>query len=962
MTKQLLISACAAVLLAACSGGTDTDTKTTEISTKTSSETTMSNIKSIESVTKAGDEIVIPYKKFELENGLTVVLHQDKSDPLVHVDVTYHVGSGREDVGKSGFAHFFEHMMFQGSENVADEEHFKIITEAGGTLNGTTNSDRTNYFETVPNNQLEKMLWLEADRMGYFLNAVTQDKFEVQRETVKNERGQRVDNRPYGLLWERVGEAMFPEGHPYSWSTIGYLEDLDRATLDDLKKFFLRWYGPNNAVLTIGGDFDEAQTLEWVEKYFGPIPRGPEVDKPVYEPVTLDKNRYISLEDNVAIPLLYMAWPTVYANHPDEAPLDVLMSIMGEGKTSLLYKNLEKPGLAVNVGAGHSCRELSCSFTLIALPRPGRPGGLAEMEEKLRESLAEFEERGVQDDDLLRVKSGIVSGMIYGLESVSGKVSQLAAYETYRDSPNGIQDDIARYENVTKADVVRVYNQYIKNKPAVIMSIVPKGQANLIASGDTWERYERTIPASEPAVVNWSLPEDDFDRSIIPSAGPNPSIKVPPVYTSKLANGIEILGAVNDETPTTTISIRVKAGQEREDVSKLGLASMTADMLGEATTESSVEELSNRLDKLGSSVSISAGDGYTTISIRSLTKNLDETVEIAAEKFFKPKFDEVDFARLQAQYVEGIKASKKEASGIATELFNRQLFGDNNAFAWGNSGTIASIEGLTVDDARAFYETNYSPEIATIVAVSDLNKGKLTAALKPFAGWEGEDIAPSTMNGFPELEAGTLYFIHKPGAAQSEIRIGNRSIPYDPTGEYFRMGLMNYALGGAFNSRINLNLREDKGYTYGARSFFSGLENRGFFRASAGVRTDATAASITEFVNEIQNYAANGITEEELAFTKSAIGQRDARSYETPRQKLGFLSRMMTYNLEPSFIDEQNAILADMTKEELDGLAKKHLNLDDMIMLVVGDKDVVFEEIKALGYPIVELDEDGNPK
>ncbi|NNE58798.1 MAG: insulinase family protein [Hellea sp.] len=943
MMKKFLVSACVAILLTACSGN----------------NADVEGIKLVETVERRGDEIIIPFKKFELENGLTIILHEDKSDPLVHVDVTYHVGSGREDIGKSGFAHFFEHMLFQGSENVADEEHFKIITEAGGTLNGSTNSDRTNYYETVPSNQLEKMLWLEADRMGYFLNAVTQEKFEVQRETVKNERGQRVDNRPYGLLWERVGEAMFPEGHPYSWSTIGYLEDLDRATLDDLKKFFLEWYGPNNAVITIGGDFDEAQTLEWIEKYFGPIPAGPDVGEPKYEPVTLDADRYISLEDKVAIPLLYMAWPTVNRNHEDEAPLDVLMSIMGQGKTSLLYKNLEKDGLAVNTSAGHNCRELSCEFTLLVMPNPAKGNSLSDMENILRDSLNEFEKRGVEDDDLIRVKANIVSDKIYGLESVSGKIRSLAAYETLDGDANRIGADIKRYEAITKADVTRVYEQYIKGKPAVIMSIVPEGKADLIAKPDTWQRYERTIPASLPANVNWSLPQDDFDRSIIPSAGANPTIKVPPIYEAVLNNGIKVMGAVNSETPTTTISIRLKAGQNQERLENLGAASMTAAMLNEATLDSTVEELSNRLDKLGSNVSISAGDDYTTVYVKTLTKNLDETIAIVAEKIFKPKFAKADFERLQQQTIQNIRASKKQPAGVATEIFNRKLFGDKNAFAWPNSGTEDSVANMKLADVRRFYRANYSAEIAEIIAVSDLDEADVMKSLATFSSWEAKPVRLKKAKPFPKLEVGTLYFIDKPGAAQSEIRIGKRSLPYDSTGEQYRLGLMNYALGGAFNSRINLNLREDKGYTYGARGFFNGSEDRGFYRASSGVRTDATAASVKEFVKEIKKYQAKGITEEELSFTKSAIGQSDARSYETPRQKLGFLGRMMTYDLDPSFVDEQNAILADISKAEIDALAKKHLRLGQMIMVVVGDKAAVYDDLVELGYPIVELDEDG---
>jgi len=961
MTKKLLLSVSVAIMLAACQGAGDAANKAKDTASKI---TLPAGVTLLETVTKKGDEVVIPYKKYKLDNGLTVVLHQDKSDPLVHVDVTYHVGSGREDIGKSGFAHFFEHMLFQGSKNVKDEQHFGLITESGGTLNGTTNGDRTNYFETVPSNQLEKMLWLESDRMGYFLNgpAVGEKAFEVQRETVKNERGQRVDNQPYGLLFERVGEAMFPEGHPYSWSTIGYLEDLDRADINDLKRFFLKWYGPNNATLTIGGDLDETETLEWVRKYFAPIPSGPEVGNPEYVPVTLDADRYISLEDkNARLPLLFMSWPTVHANHPDEAPLDVLQNIMGGGQTSLLYKNLEKPGLTVQAASGHQCREISCSFTLFALANPARVKSLADMESVIRESLVEFEGRGVEDDDLTRVKADIVSGMIYGLESVRGKISQLAAYQTFRDNPNGIADDIARYEGVTKADVMRVYNKYIKEKPAVIMSIVPEGRLDAIAKADTWERYERTLPpATEAEPFEWTPPEDNFDRSIIPPAGPNPSIKAPDVYNASV-NGIPVLGALNNEVPTTTVSVRIKTGQMHEPMDKLGLAAMTAAMLGEATTESTAEELSNRLDKLGSAVTFNSGDTFTTMRIRSLSKNLDETVAIAMEKLLKPKFDEADFKRNQANTLQGIRQAKKQPAQTASEIFNKVMYGTDNNFAFSNAGTEETAQNITIEDVKAFYDTHYSPKIASIIAVSDLGESALTKALAPLKDWEGGDVPAVKANPFPELEAKTIYFVDQPGAPQSEIRIGKRALPFDATGEYYKSGIMNFMLGGAFNSRINLNLREDKGYTYGARSFFNGDETRGWYRAGAGVRADSTAASIKEFVSEISKYHSQGVTPEELEFTKSAMGQRDARAYETPGQKLGFLGRMMTYDLKPSFVDDQADILQGMSKADVDALASKHLNLDDMIMVVVGDKAKYMDEVKALGYPVVEIDANGNP-
>jgi zinc protease len=907
--------------------------------------------------------IVIPYKKYELDNGLTVVLHEDLSDPLVHVDITYHVGSGREEVGKSGFAHFFEHMMFQGSENVGDEEHFRIVSESGGTLNGTTNADRTNYFETVPANQLEKMLWLEADRMGFFLDAVTQDKFEIQRETVKNERGQRMDNQPYGRLNERVNEALYPEGHPYSWQTIGYIEDLNRVDVNDLKEFFLRWYGPNNATLTIGGKFDAAETLTWINKYFGSIPRGPEVAKPDIPVVTLETDRYLSMEDNVALPLVYMAFPTVHLYHDDEAPLDVLMYVLGQGETSLLYKNVVKNGLAVNARAGHGCQELSCTFTVFALPNPASGTTLADLERIVRASLDEFETRGVVDDDLARVKMDIVSGMIYSLESVAGKVGRLASHQTFTGNPNFTGDDIARYENVTKEDVMRVYRQYIKGKSAVVMSIVPPGQMSMIAREDSWSRFERDLPDYTPVSeedLAFRRAKDDLDRSVMPPSGDNPSVVLPEIWRAELENGIEVLGAINSETPTVAIQLRIEAGQRSESLDKLGLAAMTAAMLNESTTERTNEELSNELQKLGATVQFGAGNDNTILTIRSLSENLDDTLAIAAERLLQPKFDEDDFERVKAQTLQAIRQGKKQPATTAATVYQMLLYGKDNSFSYLNIGTEESVVKLTLDDVKGFYADNYSPKITSIVAVSDQAQDALVKKLSVFEDWEGSDVIGVGFNEFPEIGETKIYLIDKPGAAQSEIRIGKRALTFDATGEYYRANLMNFTLGGAFNSRINLNLREDKGYSYGARSGFNGTRDYGSFTAQAAVRTDTTGDSIVQFENEIRNYAESGISETELAFTRRAIGQRDARNYETPGQKLGFLSQILVYDLDDDFVDKQNEILDAIGLEELSQVAAEQLSMDDMIIVVVGDKQTILPSLEELGYEIIELDEAGN--
>jgi zinc protease len=912
----------------------------------------------VEQVKAEAGKTVIPYQKYTLSNGLTVILHQDGSDPLVHVDMTYHVGSGREDLGKSGFAHFFEHMMFQGSENVADEQHFKLVTEAGGTMNGTTNSDRTNYFQTVPVNQLEKMLWLEADRMGFLVDAVTQEKFEVQRETVKNERGQRVDNRPYGRLNERVSEALYPAGHPYSWPVIGFMDDLNRVNVNDLKAFFLKWYGPNNATLTIGGDIDVKTTLALVEQYFGSIPRGPEVNMPEKPTFEVTEDRYISMEDNVHLPLVYMSYPTVSVRHEDEAPLDVLSSILGGGKTSLLYKNLVKNQIAVQAAASHPCAELACTFNFVALPHPASGKNLADVEKVIRDSLVEFEERGVKDDDLAKVKASMEANFIFGLQSVSGKVSALAANQTFKGDPNYIEQDIARYANVTKADVMRVFKKYIKDQNGVIMSIVPKGKLDLIAAQDNFtppprSKGEVSKTSADSLVVRKAT--DNFDRSKMPTAAGNKAVDVPSMWQEKLANGINVLGTQSIETPTTSFLLKIPAGHYYSDKDKAGVVALLASTLNESTTERSAEDMSNELQKLGSSIYISAGTQYLHVNVSTLTKNLDATIALVTEKLMKPAFVESEFARNKSNAIQGAINSKKDAGYLASTAY-RQLLQADNIAAISTQGTEQSINNINLADVKAFYQRQVKPFNSQLIVVSDLKEKSLVKSLNVFSTWQGKGEELALTLATPKTKTGVIYLVNKDGAAQSAIRIGKRSITQDIMGEYYKSYLMNFPLGGAFNSRINLNLREDKGYTYGARSGFSADQFSGSFTASAEVRADATDKSIIEFVSEINGYRDQGITSQELKFMRSAINQKDALKYETPRAKLGFLAQILEHDLAPSFVKERAEIVENITADEINALAKKHLDLSDMLMVVVGDAKTLKPQLKALGYDVVDYE------
>lgn len=921
--------------------------------------------KLVEKIEKKGDEMVIPYEKYVLPNGLTVVLAEDHSDPLVHVDITYHVGSAREEIGKSGFAHFFEHMMFQGSDNVGDEQHFKIISEAGGTLNGSTNLDRTNYYETVPANQLEKMLWLESDRMGFLLDAVTQKKFEIQRSTVKNERGQNYDNRPYGLLSEFTSKNLYPYGHPYSWLTIGYIEDLNRVDVQDLKNFFLRWYGPNNATITIGGDLNPAQTIKLVEKYLGSIPRGPEVTPTVLAPVKLSADRYASFVDNYARqPLLVKTFPTVRNYDKDMAPLACLAQIIGQGKNSILYQQMVKTQKATNASAFSRMSELSGEFTVQMTPFPGN--SLSSLDSLFTASLAAFEKRGVTDDDILKFKGGIESQYINGLQSVSGKVSQLAAFQTFTGNPNMIGKLLAMYQAVTKEDVIRVYNDYIKNKASVTVSVLTKDNRAIEAKPDNFkvDTTQYTRPDYGYAGLKYVKAQDNFDRKTMPGTGAAPLIKVPAFWKKNLANGIKVIGTENTEIPTVNISIRIPGGQiaETDIPTKSGIAGITASMLNEDTKKYTAEQIALELQKLGSNISISSSFDYTMINVQTLKKNVGPTLQLLEEKLLHPNFTQDAFTRIQKQALEGFKQKRSQPAAIATDVYEKINYG-NNILGMSDDGTELTIKNLTLKDVEDFYTENLTSQNAKVVIVGDIKEGEILPQLAFLNGLPNKKVAVEKPAKAAPIGKTVIYLVDVPRAAQTEFRVGApTNLMYDATGEYYRLGLANYVLGGDFNSRLNINLREDKGWTYGARSSFLSDRYEGKFTFSSGIRADATDSALVEVIKELKNYSAAGITQTEVDFMKSALVQRDALAYETGAQKANFIGRMLEYNLPANFVETQNKILKGITKPEIDALAKKWLNTDKMNILLVGDKAKILPGLQKMGYEIIELDTDGNRK
>ncbi len=919
----------------------------------------------IEKIIAKPGETIIPYEKWEFPNGLTLIIHEDYSDPIVLVAVTYHVGSARESVRKTGFAHFFEHMMFQGSDNVGPEEHFKIISEAGGTNNAFTSNDITMYFETVPSNQLEVALWLEADRMGFFHDAMTQEEFENQRDVIKNEKKQGQTNQPYGMWYEVLGQNLYPMGHPYNGPVIGYLDDLDSADVNDAKNFFLRWYGPNNATLVVAGDIDSKEVLKLVEKYFGKINKGPDVRKQRMNIPIVPVDKYANITDDIFLPLTVMVFPCAPRYHRDEPALDILAIIMGQGKNSIFYKNFVKTEKAIEAFIFNSSSELAGEFMLYILAYPElmeKGMTLNETEELIRKTIEEFGKKGITDDELLRAKTQIKSGLFDNLESIASKSYLLAGWHIYLGKTYNFTDEVNRYEKVTKEDVIRVFNKYIKNKNATIVNVVRDLSEKCKDKTKSINPYAARPVPDDPQFegLTYKKAVDNFARSKKPTPGTSKPAVIPEYYQAKYDNGIKIIGTKTSEIPKISILINIEGGHLLEEEFKHGTASLTALLMNEATQNYTTEQISAELERIGSAIYFGSGTDNTSIFIESLTKNIDATLKLLEEKLFHPAFNQDDFKRVKKQLLESIKNQKTSSYTIASKVFKKIIYG-NTILGSYYTGTYSSVSKIKLDDVKSYYEKYYSPSVTRIVIVGDISEQEIIPKLDFLKQWKVKDVKIPTITAFPEIEKTTVYFVNKDNATSSLITIGYLANPYDALGTYFKTNIMNFMLGRAFTSRINLNLREDKGYTYGARSYFQGAKYPGPFVASTTVEYAVTDSAIVEIMKEINNYKNNGITDEELSFTKNSILLSDVLEYETLRQKASFLSRIIKYNLPKDYVDQQTQIVKNITKDEINKLAKEHLPTDKMVILVVGEEFWVKKPLKELGYgKIIVLDKEGN--
>jgi zinc protease len=901
-------------------------------------------------------ELKIEFEKYTLSNGLDVILHVDRSDPIVALAIQFHVGSNREVVGRTGFAHLFEHMMFQKSENVGEDQFFKIIQNAGGTLNGGTGNDATTYYEVVPKNALEKILWMESDRMGYMINTVTQKAFSIQQNVVQNEKRQSYDNQPYGFTSWVIATNLYPKGHPYSWTVIGEMEDLKNANVEDVKAFHEKYYVTNNSTLVLAGDFDVKEAKKLILKYFGEIKRGADISDPKPIPVTLEKTKMVYHEDNFAkAPQLRMVWPTTEAYSDDSYALSCLAQLLSQGKKAPLYKVLVKEkNLTSSQFARDGAQEIAGAFTIGVTANEGV--SLNEVQKGVFEAFSMFEKEGFTDEDVERIKASQETDFYNGISSILGKSFQLASYNEEKGDPSYYKMDIERMKAVTKTDIQRVYEKYIKGQPCLITSFVPKGKLDLIVEGSEKANVpEETIQdATQVEITDVAEPElvktpTSFDRSVMPVDGPDPAITLPKVWKNSLPNGMQVYGIEQNELPLVQITIEFKGGHYLDDLEKPGVANLVSELMMEGTKNKTPLALEEEIEKLGASIYMNTSNNSITISANTLSRNYDKVLALMQEMLLEPRWDAEEFALAQTRILNNLKRQKANPNTLARNEINELVYGKNHIYSTDRLGTEESTASITIDDLKAYYNKNFSPDLASFMITGDITKDKVVRSLQPLSSrWKGTKVPFPSFPLPAALTESRIYFVDVPGAKQSVINIGCLGLTRTDK-DYYPAVVMNYKLGGSFNGNVNLVLREEKGFTYGARTGFSGTFIPGQFIASASVRSSATQESVQIFKDLMEQYR-KGISESDLEFTRNALIKSNARAFETLGAQIGMLRDISLYQLPVDYVKGEENIVRNMTLDQLKALAVKYIDPSKMYYVIAGDAKTQLEPLENIGF------------
>lgn len=893
------------------------------------------------------DEIILPtidYEKYTLPNGLEIVLHTDHTNPIVAIAILFHVGSSREKPGKTGFAHFFEHMLFQQSENIPKGEFFRKINDLGGFFNGGTWQDGTVYYEVVPADALDKILWMESDRMGYLINTVTLGALEREKDIVINEKRQRVDNQPYGHTSFVLDQALYPAGHPYSWQVIGSMEDVMGASIDDVREFYDRYYAVNNATMVIAGDFDPDNVKKLVEKYFGEFMPRPRPELLTIKPVTLSETKRLYHEDNFAlVPELNMVYPTVPAYHKDVYALQILGDLLSDGKKAPLYKEIvEKRKLAPEISVFNNPMELAGKFNISVRAFEGTD--LNEVHEAVFEAFRQFEADGFSESDLQRIKNMNETSFYHSISSLLNKSFQLVQASVFGGNPARFTEEMLLLNRVTRDDVMRVFHQYLKSANYVASSFVPKGQTESILrdsvkAGVVEENIEETRTQTEDGSQeeeSYDFTPSIIDRRIEPELGEKPLLNLPEIYNTRLNNGLKVLGISSETLPLVFFSLRFMGGHLFDKIEKPGVSRLLAEMMLEGTKKRTPEELEEAIGQLGASIQVNTSHEYFTLSGNCLARNYNEVLKLVQEIVLEPRWDEQEFERVKQSTVSTIIQRKANPNSAAINVLFRKIYGDDHILGTPLTGTEETVEEITLNDLKSYYKQFLTPEMATFHYSGNLLAEQAVESLRFLEQhWKGEEVAlPDYKLPEPVLKP-ELYFVDIADAKQSVILIGSPAMPRNSP-DFTGANVVNYKLGDGSGGKLFTVLRLEKGYTYGAYSSFMPRYGAGIFMGSANVQSAYTLESLKLF-REIMSDYERDFSNDELEVTRNAMIRANAGKWEHLQSQLEMLHEISTYDLPADYVKREENTVENITLEEARTISSKYIQPDKMIYVVSGD-------------------------